>query len=112
MSTKYLRLEKLDCSRDAPMGRLDILPRANDPWPRLHLSRLPMVDHDYDQGGAYWSGNECKAGPMYVAYGKFLGVLRTSPDQIEQVQIFVRATSRNEAKMKIVQRYKEARFYR
>ena len=35
----------------APMGR-----RSDKVFGKVHLERVPFVDGDYDQGGAYWGG--------------------------------------------------------
>jgi len=38
----------------APMGRRSS--NAEDFQGKAHLQRVPFVDGDYDQGGAYWGG--------------------------------------------------------
>lgn len=53
----------------APMGRhstaLDLLVGAG----KIHVERVPFVDYDYDQGGAYWGGSR-EAGPLYCAWNE------------------------------------------
>ena len=39
----------------APMGRRSDSP--HDFVGKVHLRYVPFVDHDYDQGGAYWGGS-------------------------------------------------------
>jgi len=69
----------------ADMGRQDVLP---DGPTRLHLERVPMVDGDYDPGGAYWGGYP--SNPLYVAWNE------------DGAQIFVRASDRERAKVEIL----------
>lgn len=71
-------------SRGAPMGRSNVLP---DGPAKLHLERVPMVDGDYDPGGAYWGGYP--SDPLYVAWNK------------DGVQIFVRGKTREAAKQDV-----------
>ena len=81
------KLEKLDCSRGAPMGRHNTFPKElflNRS--KYYLRRLKWVDSDYDEGGAYW-GNTGK-GNIYRAY-------------MDGIEIFVRAVSRVEADRKV-----------
>lgn len=57
-------LSKVDCSRGAPMGRMNI---SDDPEATVTLFRMHMVE-GYDDGGAYWGGDE--ENPVYAAIGK------------------------------------------
>lgn len=66
------------------MGRPNILPDNREAAIKLRMVKLRFVDHAYDQGGAYWGvGN-----PLYWAEG-------------EDTRVFVRASSRDEAKAKV-----------
>jgi hypothetical protein len=62
---------------------------------RLHLQRMRFVDGDYDTGGAYWGGGS-KAGVMYCAFSP----ADTANDC--PIEVFVRATTREEAKEKVL----------
>jgi hypothetical protein len=69
---------------------------------KFHLVRLRMVDYDYDEGGAYWGGR-VPSGVMYRAY---------CPDGVDwQIDFFLRARSREEAKEMVRKEYPRARFY-
>ena len=70
----------------APMGRRNILPTNPDAPITLRLELLPWVDGDYDEGGAYFGGDEKTH--IYWAYGE--------DDQI-QAAVFVRATDADDA---------------
>lgn len=83
------------------MGRPNVLP--DDRWLpcKLRLVRLRMVDYDYDEGGAYWGGPSTH-GAMYRAIGDCGDV---------RAEVFVRATTRQEAKARVRERLPNARFY-
>ena len=85
---RKLKLTPVNCRYGAPLGRSNRLPlNPSKTQIRLYLRKLRMVDHDYDEGGAYWGG-PCKHGSMYCAF---------SGPEAETVQVFVRACSRSEA---------------
>lgn len=87
------KLEKLSCKHGSPMGRANHIPEDIETYlltGKLHLVRLKWVDGDYDEGGAYW-GNS--GDYIYWAYGE---------TATEQIDIFVRATDRNDAKLKLM----------
>lgn len=69
---------------------------------RLHLEHVRMYDGDYDKGGAYWGGGIGPL-PLWVAYGE---------DPQAQIQIFVRAPNRAEAKAEVIKARANAVFYR
>jgi hypothetical protein len=87
----------------APMGRADTHDDGSRELPvKFNLVRLRMVDYDYDEGGAYWGGNS-PTGVMYRAY---------CPDGVEyQVNLFIRAKSRADAKQMVRDEYPRATFY-
>lgn len=91
-----LKLEKVDCRYGAPMGRPNILPATNAKI-KLHLEKMPMVDGDYDSGYCYWG--KVKGLDMYVAW-------------VEQVRIYVKTASREDAKAKVRELLPAATFYR
>lgn len=67
----------------APMGR-----RSDQPGEfvgKANLQRVPFVDGDYDPGGAYWGGGRGSQ-PLFCAWDD------------EGHRIYLRASSRNEAK--------------
>jgi hypothetical protein len=85
------KLLNISSFRGAPMGRRNNIPSDMSTLGKLRLERLKWVDGDYDQGGAYF-GNTGKD-YIYWAYGE---------TDTEQVDIFVRAVSRVEAKARII----------
>lgn len=85
-----LKLEKMDCKYGAPLGRPNIIPADIKTVGKLSIRKLRWVDGDYDEKCAYW-GNTGKDN-IYRAIGE---------TATADVEIFVRATSREEAKEKI-----------
>lgn len=79
----------------APMGRRNFNPETDDQ--RFYLQRVRFVDYDYDAGGAYWGGGT----PLY----RWVSEDHTGEG-------FVRAKSRSEAKVAILEDYPSARFFR
>lgn len=78
--------------RGARMGRPNVLPLNLAAPIALNLCKLPMSgDYERKPGGAYW-GAGGRTGIMYVAY---------APDTAPQIQVFVRAASRAEAKTRV-----------
>ena len=75
----------------APMGRS--YDKLDDFAGKAHLQRVPFVDGDYDQGGAYWGGGGT---PLFCAWDD------------EGHSHYVRAISRDVAKSKLP----GLRFYR
>lgn len=88
MKPPYLR--KVNCTRGAPMGRPEYLPRHYN-GERLHLRRVPLNSGGYDPGGAYWGTSM----PLYCAYG------HTDCDIGEPVELYARAPSRAAAADKL-----------
>ena len=104
-------------ARGAQMGRRNVLPAVAPAALKLHLTRLRWVDGDYDQWGAYWgnSGN----GDVYCAQSEEVYPWRSNWDgstveEPHRVEIFVRAHSRESAKMQVREILSgvEVRFYR
>ena len=96
------KLSKGYSSYGADMGRRNVLPDDTDAPIKLHMQRLKWVDGDYDAGGAYW-GNGRNGENIYWAHGE---------DAENQVELFVRASSRSGAKQLIRVTLPNARFYR
>lgn len=95
-----IKLEDVSSKYGAPMGRRDNATEPDTEGP-FQLQRMRWVDHDYDEGGAYWGQNGCNH--MYVAQA----------DGMEEVQrCFVRGQNRAEAKAEVRKIFKKARFYR
>jgi hypothetical protein len=69
---------------------------------QFNLYRLE-IKQGYDAGGAYWGDGSYKTGVMYRAYGD-------GPEW--RNEMFVRATSREEAKKQVLAKFKNATFYR
>ena len=92
------------CSKyGASMGRRNRLPGDVTARIRLHLARLPLVDGDYDRGGAYWGGGPTPSGGMWAAWGE---------DSSVQVRVFVRGVDRNDARHNVLEVIPGAVFYR
>ena len=75
---------KVNGTYGAPMGR------RSDCEPehllgKVHLRRIPLVDGDYDQGGAYWGG--VRGSYMFCAW-----------KEEQNTVVYFRAGSREEAK--------------
>jgi hypothetical protein len=86
------------------MGRADILPNDRELYVKLRLERLKWVDGDYDQGGAYW-GNSGGTN-IYCAW------FRLPAFEKNQVEVFVRASNRQDAKYLVQRLLPYATFYR
>jgi hypothetical protein len=92
-----LVLSKGYSARGADMGRRSVLPaNAQEPI-KLQMERLRWVSYDYDQGGAYWGWR----------LGDFIYCAHA-----DNVQIFVRARTRDWAKALVRERLPKATFYR
>ena len=83
------------------MGRRDVLPDNRQTPCKLRLTRLPMVDYNYDKWGAYWGSNPGTA--IYCAWGDCEDIT---------AYVFVRAVSRDRAKAEVCKSLPKATFYR
>lgn len=85
---------KVYCKYGAPMGRGYSQLTAR----KVHLARVNLDSGGYDRGGAYWGHGE----PIFVAWDDDGG------------ELYVRAQSREAAKVKIAAEHHEEglRFYR
>lgn len=101
-------LEHLVCSRGAPMGRLDNIDTSNDEFDgTMYLSLLPMVDGDYDKGGAYWGSGNSTIGWVHRAW--YHG---TDQDgNAHYIDMFVRAVNRQHAKELVRKTLPLAKFF-
>ena len=96
MKTKLI-LEKACSARGADMGMPNKMP-ANMSIPvKLHLKRLKWVDGEYLENGAYFGGG--MGDNVYCAFS-------------ETVQYFVRAKTRDEAKILVQNGIPLAKFYK
>jgi len=86
--------------RGAPMGRRDHITEPDFPI-KFHLVQLRWVDGDYDQGGAYW-GNSGGT-DIFHAWGN---------GKEEEQEMFIRATSRTEARCEVRKMFPNCRFYK
>lgn len=101
-NTNTLRKLSVVSSRfGAPMGRRNNIPYDISTASKLHLVALKFVDGDYDKGGAYWGYNAGTS--IYWAYGE---------TETEQIDCFIRAKNRKEAKELVRKEIKNAKFYR
>lgn len=97
------------------MGRRDTLPdtREGRALPcKLRLVRLTWHGGDYDTGGAYWG---CARATSYTRkLGKPLSHIFRAVGDIgdERAEIFVRSTSRRDARAAVLAKLPAARFYR
>lgn len=86
-------LSTVSCKYGAPMGRNARLGACTEP---LFLRKLKLTQ-GYDQGGAYWGNPET----VYRAV-----------NSLHTVEVFVRASSRKEAKELVLKIRSEATFIR
>jgi len=95
-------LPDVSSPRGAPMGRCSNITCGEEDHPvKFNMEKLKLYDGDYDQGGAYWGHTPGTA--IFWARG----------DGIEEVQeLFVRATSRADAKAQVRGTFPNARFYK
>ncbi len=72
------------------MGRRDSLPVDRSVHISLRIAQLKWVDGDYDEAGAYW-GQGSRGEHIYHVWG-------TCDAEDMQVEMFVRATSKDNAR--------------
>ena len=84
-------LSNVSCKYGAPMGRPNRIPEDIATAGKLYLGKLEWVDWDYDKGGAYWG--QSKGEYIYRASGE---------SETEQIEIFIRAKDRPQAKAKVI----------
>lgn len=93
------------------MGRRNVLPdNANTPC-KLHLQRLKLMDGGcYDSGGAYWGAPQT----MWIAFTAHhvYSPIQAKTELIPNLQVYVRADHRGQAKQKVRKELPQARFYR
>lgn len=88
------------------MGRRDTVPSNSILQPvKMHLTRLRFIDGCYDQGGAYWGA------PENVYWAQSSEVYHFG-DSLHCIQLFTRASNRDEARRKVLERIPTATFYR
>jgi hypothetical protein len=92
------KLEKVSCKYGAPMGRRNSIPDDVFIDEALSLRKLKWQDGDYTEDGTYWGGG--MGDNVYWANGS------TSTSQ--EINIFVRAKNRQEAKEKVREEMKNA----
>ena len=90
------QLEKVNCQYGAPMGRpgWNQEDREN---PKIRLQRIRLDSGGYDSGGAYWGHGQ----PIWWAWS-----------DNDEMNITLRAPSRESAKAKVREEIPGARFYR
>lgn len=82
----------------AQMGRRSIMP-DDYVGEKLRLTRLPFVNSCYDRWGAYWGS----PATVWCAWGD---------SATEQVRLFVRGHTREEAKAAILKDHPAVRFFK
>lgn len=95
---KQLTLPLAASSYGAQMGRPNELPQNVLAPIKLRMSRLQLVDADYDRWGAYWGAGKKD---VYCAWNRE-----------ERVKVFVRGMSRTEAKQNVQEILPNAKFFR
>lgn len=109
-----LKLSHGSSNRGAQMGRPNILPTNTILPIKLRMERIRMTGHgDYDSEGAYWGIGR----PLYCAYPPDLHPWRSNWDnsvitEPHQIQVFVRADSRKQAKELVKNHLSRATFFR
>ncbi len=91
------KLSKGYSIRGANMGRRTIRPPEGEPVGRVRLYHEPLDSGGYDSGGAYWGGPN----NLYHCTGLD-----------GDLDWFLRATTRKDAKQKVLEDYPDATFYR
>lgn len=90
----------------APMGRRDFIGDTGAPY-KFRLFKVRLDSGGYDDGGAYWGLGEplycADSEPMADEFGEYMG---------SDARHFIRAKSREHAKLKVLNDYPKARFYR
>ena len=100
---KYPKLSKGYSVRGAQMGRQSTMIEYEQTI-KFHLYLMPMSPCGcYDNGGAYWGAGDEKIGWMWHAYGE---------GERFRNEMFIRATSREDAKEQVRGIFNKARFYR
>ena len=94
------KLPNVSSPRGAPMGRVNTITLPDAPI-IFYMTRMPLVDGDYDQGGAYWG--YVQGTQMYWARG--------AGDWCDD-EMFVRAKCRDDAKTQIKVEFPNARFFK
>jgi hypothetical protein len=95
------KLSKACSMYGSQMGRPNMIPSDIETASKLYLEKLEWQDGDYDKGGAYWGRNGVNH--VYRASGE---------SATEQIEIFVRAMNREEAKTKTREVFSNAKFFR
>jgi hypothetical protein len=102
-------LSQLSCKFGAPMGRRNTMDADREHFHgTMHLTVVPMIDGDYDRGGAYWGAATPKTGWLYRAwyYGE------DEDGDVVHIEMFVRGVTRRAAKLKVLEEFPKARFYK
>lgn len=92
-----------DPKRGAAMGRYDYLPDDPEEYTgKLYLRRVRMIEQgDYDYLGTYWGANIDNIGDIYWCASEDL-----------EVDFCVRAQNREHAKLHVLDKLPNARFFR
>lgn len=94
-----LKADNVSSVRGAPMGRHDwgLIEHRDRPM-MMYLQRVRFIDGGYDLGGAYWGGG---GEPLFCAWAEDI-----------EARVFVRAKDRRAAKLKVNERFPNAKFFR
>lgn len=69
---------------------------------KFNLQKVQLHDGDYDAGGAYWGNTP--SNPLWAAW--------CVDKEGGEIRMFLRATSRDKAKIEVLDYYPNARFFR
>ena len=97
---KILKENPRSCKYGAPLGDCDVVKLDGRP---LYVQRVNFVDGDYGPDGTYW-GNRLIDG-IFCGFNLIPGTNKTDN------RIYVRATDRDDAKVKILEKYSTAKFF-
>ena len=96
-----MKLPNVSSRFGAQMGRMSIFPENRKTTGKLKYRTLKWVDRDYDENGAYWGNNGRDS--IYFFFGDLEGEEFTT-------QIFIRATSIQDAKDRVLEILPEVTF--
>lgn len=100
------KLEPVSTKYGAPMGRMDRPGDTGAPL-KFRIFRVRLDAGGYDNGGAYWGHGQ----PLYCAeadpvWGESIDM------ECDGARLFIRADSRKQAKLIVLDDYPNARFFR
>jgi hypothetical protein len=95
------KLSNVGCKYGSPFGRLNSIPDDINTAGKLYLEKLKWVNGCYTPDGTYWGGGNSDY--IYRASGE---------SETEQIEIFVRGITRQQAKNRVKEKFPQAKFFR